>query len=472
MKKVLMFLMLNLSVFTLFAQIPDGYYSDADGECGAGLKTILSGIIDDHTVVSYASLWTYFQSTDAKSNGYVWDMYSDIPDSTPAYDYTFSTDQCGSYSGEGSCYNREHSFPKSWFNDASPMYSDLFHIYATDGYVNGRRSNYPFGEVEIATWTSSNGSKLGACSYPGYTGTVFEPIDAFKGDFARTYFYMATRYESLIDSWQSNSTEADAILDGTEFPCFESWFLNMLLEWNENDPVSQKEIDRNNAVYAIQGNRNPFIDHPEYVDAIWGTGCDTICEVLLSLSSTTASEADQTLINVSAIASSAVTGDQTVIITVSGNNITSDDYLLSNTTITIANGDSIGTVTFTIIDDNDIEGSETAIIGLSDPSSGLILGSAIEQTVTIADNDTAGNGIAYEVADNDVRLYPNPVISTLNVLGFKAESLKIINSCGKVCSNVEILSYNDNELSVDVSNLKCGLFLITDGESSIRFIKQ
>jgi hypothetical protein len=151
------------------------------------------------------------------------------------------------------------------------MYTDLFHLVPTDGYVNNRRSNFPFGEVSNPTYTSGNGSKLGSCSAPGYTGIVFEPINEYKGDFARNYFYMATRYENIISSWHSNESNAEAILQPNSFPVFETWFVNLLLKWSTNDPVSQKETARNNAVYAIQHNRNPFIDHPEYANMIWGT---------------------------------------------------------------------------------------------------------------------------------------------------------------------------------------------------------
>ncbi len=169
------------------------------------------------------------------------------------------------------------------------MVSDLFHVYPTDGKVNGMRSNYPFGEVGTPSSTSTNGSKVGTCSYPGYSGTVFEPIDEFKGDFARTYFYMATRYETLIDGWSANSTTADAILNETEDQVFEDWYLNMIIEWHNADPVSQKEIDRNDAVYAIQNNRNPFIDHPEYVAQIWGGDGVFISSVNYSPTSPTSS---------------------------------------------------------------------------------------------------------------------------------------------------------------------------------------
>jgi len=246
------------------AQIPAGYYDNAQGLTGAELKTALGDIIDNHTVLSYSTLWTAFEDTDKKPNGKVWDMYSDVPGGTPPYEYTFGSDQCGNYSGEGDCYNREHSFPRSWFFDASPMESDLFHIVATDGYVNGQRGSYPYGEVGTATWTSLNGSKKGNSNFPGYSGIVFEPIDEYKGDFARGYLYMATRYEYLIDDWSS------PMLNGTSFPAFTDWALSLLLQWHQQDPVSSKEIDRNNAIYIWQGNRNPFIDHPEFAALIWG----------------------------------------------------------------------------------------------------------------------------------------------------------------------------------------------------------
>lgn len=247
--------------------IPAGYYDAAAGKTGAELKTALYTIIDAHTIISYDGLWTAYQTTDVRSDGKVWDMYSNCT-------FTFVTDQCGEYSAECDCYNREHSMPKSWFNDVSPMNSDAFMVVPTDGYVNGVRGNYAFGEVGTADYTSGNGCKRGDNTYPGYTGTVFEPADEFKGDFARIYFYMATRYENVISGWENFDNDGDAMLDGTSYPCFEPWALNMLLEWNAADPVSQKEIDRNNAIYALQDNRNPFVDHPEWVSSIWSsTSC-------------------------------------------------------------------------------------------------------------------------------------------------------------------------------------------------------
>ncbi|MEI7500625.1 MAG: endonuclease [Bacteroidota bacterium] len=247
----------------VFAQIPPGYYDPATGQTGVALQTALYNIIKGHTIISYSAIPGYYPVTDAKPDNVVWDMYSDIPGGTPPYIYHYNAGQaCGNYSSEGDCYNREHSWPKSWFNDTPPMNSDIFHIYPTDGYVNGKRSNYPYGTVSTAGWTSQNGSKVGACSWPGYSGTIFEPLDEYKGDFARTYFYMSTRYFTEDGSW--NITEM------TNKSQLKPWALQMMLHWSNADPVSIKETDRNNAVYLIQHNRNPFIDHPEYAALIWG----------------------------------------------------------------------------------------------------------------------------------------------------------------------------------------------------------
>lgn len=275
MKHILLICITFIFHLVTNAQIPDGYYLNASNKRGYDLKTVLHQIIKNHSAQTYAELWTHFKLTDNKGNNVVWDMYSDIPNGTPLYVYYFTVDQCGYYSVEGDCYNREHSWPKSWFNDAAPMYTDLFHLYPTDGKVNGLRSNYPFAEVGAATLTTSNGSKLGYSKTTGYSGTVFEPIDEYKGDFARTYFYMATRYENVIASWEKYDSNGDAVLNGTSNQVFENWYLNLLLKWHSQDPVSQKEINRNNAVFQIQQNRNPFIDHPEYVSLIWDTSTAT-----------------------------------------------------------------------------------------------------------------------------------------------------------------------------------------------------
>lgn len=263
MKHFISTIALALFAVSTFAQGPNNsgtYYQNADGKKGAALKTALSDIIRPHTTLSYKSLWDCYQKTDLRPDGKIWDMYSDMTNYHPV------NDRAGNYSGEGDVFNREHSFPKSWFNDASPMESDLMHIVPTDGYVNGRRSNYPFGETNGENYKSHNGfSKLGKNKTSGYSGIVFEPNDEYKGDFARIYFYMITCYEPNIKSWSSD------MLDGKTYPGFTKWALDLLLRWSEQDPVSEKEINRNREVYNYQKNRNPFVDYPGLEQYIWGS---------------------------------------------------------------------------------------------------------------------------------------------------------------------------------------------------------
>lgn len=246
-----------------YAQVPEGYYDAAAGKSGAELKTALFSIIKSPKVISYSRLWKAFEKTDARANGKVWDMYSAHRIGGGHY-FDFLADRCGTYKTEGDCYNREHSVPKSWFKEAPPMHSDLFHLYPTDGYVNNRRGNLPFGEVGITYWTSANGSKVGQNTAGNYTKTVFEPVDEYKGDFARTYFYMVTAYEDKIENWRSDQ------IGGKAYPGFTPWSLEMLLRWHRDDPVSDKEIRRNEEVFKIQKNRNPYIDYPQLAEYVWG----------------------------------------------------------------------------------------------------------------------------------------------------------------------------------------------------------
>jgi len=251
-----------------FSQIPSGYYNTATGT-GYTLKTQLYNIIKGHTDNGYAGLYTTYQTSDVdnfyENDGTVLDMYSENPSGTDPYNYsTGSTQRCGNYSSEGDCYNREHIIPQSVFNEQSPMVADAHFITPTDGKVNGMRSNYPHGTVNSATYTSQNGSKLGSSAVSGYSGTVFEPVNAFKGDIARMYFYFATRYENTVAGYSY------PMFDGSSNKVFTAAFLATLLAWNAQDPVSAREIARNNAIYARQNNRNPYIDHPEYVNQIWG----------------------------------------------------------------------------------------------------------------------------------------------------------------------------------------------------------
>ena len=275
MKRTYITLLLAAVAMCTFAAAPNDsgtYYQAANGKKGSALKTALCGIIYNRTEKSYDYLWTFFNTYDVRSDGKIWDMYSNTTNYEPG-----GSAQGHNYQGEGDSYNREHSFPKSWFGgEVTPMYTDLHHMYPTDGFVNNKRSNYPFGEVSNPTYSSEGGfSKLGPCSYSGYTGTVFEPNDMYKGDFARTYFYMVTCYEEKLADWYAgNADGVRATIDGTTYPAFTTWQKDMLLAWAAADPVSQKEIDRNNAIYTVQNNRNPFVDYPGLEQYIWGSKTD------------------------------------------------------------------------------------------------------------------------------------------------------------------------------------------------------
>lgn len=246
-----------------WAQGPNGsktYYKDADGKSGKALKTALSTIINDHTNIGYDGLYEAYKKTDTRADGYVRDWYSN------ATNYKHGVDNKGNYSKEGDMYNREHSVPQSWFSEKAPMKADIVHVLPTDGYVNNRRSNYPFGEVSSVTYSSKNSySKLGSCKTSGYSGTVFEPNDEIKGDMARIYFYMTTCYQSQCGNWSGGIFTSDGLV---------KWTMDLMMTWSKQDPVDDIEIARNNAVYEVQNNRNPFVDYPGLEEYIWGTETD------------------------------------------------------------------------------------------------------------------------------------------------------------------------------------------------------
>ena len=253
------------NVITGVAAIPDGYYNNVDGKSSpTAILDALNGIISGHTVIGYDDLEPYYQQTDFYSDT-LWDMYS----------------TCRFVAGDANkpqskvCdgWNKEHVCCQSWIG-GSPMVSDLYNVYPTDARVNNLRSNYPYGEV-----SGSNGAgiskdddhhalgKLGSSinSISGYTALVFEPHDNYKGDFARTFMYMVARYRS-----QTLNDGNGSVMFVSSKTDFTSYAKNLLMKWHRADPVSEKEIDRNQAVYGIQKNRNPFIDYPDLAEYIWG----------------------------------------------------------------------------------------------------------------------------------------------------------------------------------------------------------
>jgi len=254
--KKLLFILLLVPATLAFAAEPTTYYNSAEGQTNDNLRYALQSIIDGHTDYGYSGLYNIYPTSDVTASGNVWDMYSTCT-------WTHGQKKCGSYSTVCDCYNREHSVPQSWFGSSSPMVSDAFHVYPTDGKVNGQRSNYQFGECSGGTSLGGKAlGRLGKSTFSGYTSTVFEPADEYKGDFARTYFYMATRYADKCTGWGNAFGSTSGL---------SSYSVALFLKWHRQDPVSAKEIARNDAVYAKQHNRNPFIDYPVLAEFIWGT---------------------------------------------------------------------------------------------------------------------------------------------------------------------------------------------------------
>ena len=279
------------------------YYESIDGTSGKDLMDAIQRVAkigyraDDFR---YDSIWLAFQHTDMRPDGYIWEIYSDC-------DFVYEKDRTSNTSQTGECkgYNREHAMCQSWFGTASlagkemssskknSPGSDIFHIYPTAYGMNSRRGNRPYGEVAVAAYTSFNGTKYGTPKSISVSNTiagafveastsmstnVLEPVDEYKGDIARSYFGTMVKWAG---EWAFNKAEEgrvifDATIDAdTHYGPENNYGLTpygvaMLIKWHRQDPVSQKEIDRNNAIQLTQGNRNPFIDYPYLAEYIWG----------------------------------------------------------------------------------------------------------------------------------------------------------------------------------------------------------
>lgn len=300
MKKIL-FSAVFLSAI-VSAQAPSGYYDNTIGLTGYALKTKLHEIISNKNVNwHYSDLPTYYNQTDldkyydhdANNTTILLDIYSEIPSGLDSYEYS-SANLISTSGAEGLGYNREHAVPQSTFNSNYPMYSDLHFVIPTDARINQLRNNYPYGIGNSTVhYTFSNTSKICNSAIPNYvyTNRVYEPIAEFRGDIARMLLYFAVRYEDKLPSFNHSTNINPAIdrsaFDGTAERAFEPAYITMLLQWHQQDPVSQREIDRNNAVYNLQKNRNPFIDNPQWVDSIWLQTADSIApQTPLNLNST------------------------------------------------------------------------------------------------------------------------------------------------------------------------------------------
>lgn len=427
MKKNVLIFSLLLS-FSSFAQIPDDYYGGAQGKTGRELMETLYNSIKGHTEISYSDLWSAFYETDLRSDGKVWDMYSTCS-------FTFGVNQDSGSGGTSECqyYNREHSFPRSWFGGAvAPMNTDLFHIYPADKKVNSIRSDFPYGTVSSATYTSSNGSKLGPSSATGYSGTVFEPCDEYKGDFARSYFYMATRYYNLTSGWSCE------MFDGTQFPTFKSWALAILLKWHQDDPVSLKEIERNNMIFSkFQHNRNPYIDQPNFTNKVWANNITS-----LEFTSSPVMEVNvASQYSYSISTNQATGGDATFLY------LQKPDWLILNS---LGSGNALLSGNPSISD----LGQHYVVLLANNGSS-----HAIQQFVL---NVKEGGSIVSLTESLRVQIYPNPTNKSVNIVTGTKHSGKIVvyNLLGSRVNQLNFLP--DSELvRLDVNNMTPGAYLLT-----------
>lgn len=246
-----------LVAVSLYATIPPGFYHLAKNKSKAQLKSSLKLVSSPLQVLNYGSgidfTWHGFFYTDRRSDSTVIDMYSPI------------VRRQTNYMGVAGMHI-EHSLPKSWWGSHENMaYKDLFHLYPADGITNSTKNNLPLGEVVGVPLLDNGVSKVGRNGFGTfYAENSFEPSNEFKGDFARSYLYISSIYEDYAHLWKS-----PMMLNNT-YPVWRKWAIDLLLKWHRQDPVSPKELSRNEVVFRIQGNRNPFIDYPALAEYIWG----------------------------------------------------------------------------------------------------------------------------------------------------------------------------------------------------------
>lgn len=437
-----------LWVMNLLAQPPANYYDSANGKTCEALKTALKNITaNGHTPKTYIELWTQYTITDLKprtvdtgSANVIYDVYSTRPGGIDPYQFTPVAKQCGGYKKEGDCYNKEHSVPESWFNGDHGVpgdATDYNFIFPVDGYVNSHRSNYPYGEVASPTWTSLNGGKLGQSIFPGVTGIVYEPIDSFKGDLARAFLYFVTRYQDTIPTWALNA-DASQAFDVNTFPSVKVPFLKMMIKWHNLDPVSQKEICRNNGTYSYQGNRNPYIDHPEYVDLVWNSTCAGLAALPVNIIYFTGKlNAENITLNWK-----------------SANEINLKEYQIecsinNNNFIPVARVKALGKEHYSYTDINN-----------------LIPGAVYTYRLKCIDNNGSfeySDLYSQEIPSNqELSVYPNParnIIECKLAAWQTTASVQLTNVMGKILI-AKTVSVNDGRISIPVTNINTGVYLL------------
>lgn len=436
----------------------DYYGGITNTEC-ASLKSELRNLIRTQDVIRYTSslydVWDAILHTDTRQNDagtatIVWDMFTDIPAATGEFEFNHCANRDGGScaAGEGVCYNREHTFPRSWWGGgttlADTQNTDMHHIYASDRLMNTLKSNYPPGIVTAPSNTGSNGYMVGANpAHPCVSTSYFEPIDEYKGDYARTFFYFVTRYEHNMVAWAPINARGDCFLDASTYPSIDPWGLALMLQWHAADPVGQKEIDHNNAVYAIQGNRNPYIDNPNWVNFVWGdelgAPCNLIALPVELISFTALPEMEH--IKLKWLTASEQSSDYFL--------VERSENLIDWNEVTKLNaaGYSNQNITYDAVDFSPIQGKSYYRIKQVDYDGSTYL-SRVES-------------VLYSTS-NEIQFYPNPFGITLTISGVSSlEEIRFISVAGQDCSKlIEVTSKNNNALEINTSRLKSGLYLL------------
>lgn len=401
---------------------------------------------------------------DAGTATIVYDMFTDFPTTTGEFefDHCANRDNGSCPGGEGICYNREHSFPKSWWGGGTTLsdtiYTDMHHVYPADRSMNTIKSNYPPGNVLTASSTGSNGFAVGTnttypCTPASGSKKYFEPIDEYKGDYARTYLYIVTRYEHNMAAWQTLNSQGACLMDGTTYPSIQGWALQTLLQWHAADPVSQKEIDHNNAVYAIQGNRNPYIDNPGYVYLVFGDEFGTPCNLIVLPLELVEFEAKKNRDWVD------LTWE-----TASESNL---DYFITERSTDLLNWQEV-------VKTNAV-GNSTEIRDYSaiDPSPGRGINYYRLKEVDV-DGKTSYSDLRSVLNEESTSFYPNPTKNKLYINGsdLSPDEITIYDVYGRVVSPVYTIEIvNNDELIIDLSALSPDVYIVRAGNTQKRIIK-
>jgi len=281
------YLLLILITPLALAQAPAGYYDSVDTSSPSALRNTLHQVIDDHTRYPYTS--------SAVDTWDVLEIADENMDNSGQVITVYENDNNSKQGGGNSFYNREHSWPKSYGfpNDGSSNYpyTDMHHLFIADSGYNSSRSNKPFdvctsGCSEKVTLVNNSRGGPGHSNWTAgsFTQGAWEVWDSRRGDIARAMFYMDVRYEGGNHSITGHAepdlilTENRTLIENSNTGNNESvaymGLMSVLILWHQQDPVDDIERQHNEAVASFQGNRNPFVDHPEWVECVFELVCN------------------------------------------------------------------------------------------------------------------------------------------------------------------------------------------------------